>query len=335
LILMTDNKENIALPESALAAATDRFITARRGETLEVVEARMRQPTSVFDVSHYIYVLDETSKLIGVFSIRDLLTSPAETLVEEVMASEVVSVPADVDQEIAAHRALQTNVKAVPVTDSKGVLLGVISADTIFHILSQEHSEDMLYSAGAEGMGSVFNISRSSLFTLVWARLPWLVVGLLGGLVAALIVERFESVLEQYIVLAFFLPLVVYMSDAVASQTLTILIRAMAVDPQMSIKRYVWREVLAGFLIAASLSLLMGLIGWLWFSDPVIAWVLAVSLFLAILVATWVALTITLILAKWYKDPAPGSGPFSTIVVDIVTILIYFLVSSYFLTILI
>lgn len=244
------------------------------------------------------------------------------------MTEQVVSVSPDTDQERAAAVALEEQVKAMPVVDENGVLIGVIPVNTIFKILSQEHEEDLLYMGGVEMTNSAEGVLNARLSSLLTARLPWLIVGLAGGLVAAMVVERFETVLEHYLALAFFLPLVVYMSDAVANQTLTIFIRAMAINNDFSIRRYIVRELTVGGCIGAVIGVLIYLISYVWFWDWEVSFILGTSLFLAIIIAVTIALLMTLGLFWLKKDPAPGSGPFATIIIDVTTIILYFLIAS-------
>ncbi|MEX1087475.1 MAG: CBS domain-containing protein, partial [Candidatus Paceibacterota bacterium] len=284
--------------KSAGRKATRSVITARGDETLGQVEKRLHSEVDSLKMLQYVYVLDEEDKLLGVFSMRDLFTRPANVQAHEVMSDSLLWVHPHTDQEVVATKALKNGIRAMPVIDKDGVFLGVVTADAIFGILSEEHSEDLLYMGGVEQGYSASAIIKERLLVLLRARLPWLLIGLAGGLVAALLVERFEAVLENYIVLAFFLPLVVYMSDAVANQTLTILIRAMALDDAFSRRRYILRELGLGTSLAFIMGVLLFLVTLGWFGDPMLGLVLGVALFLAVIVAVLVALGMTFLLVS-------------------------------------
>ncbi len=324
----TMDKKRKYPPESAGSLACTEIVTVDPEENLGVAEEQLRSNDHSLEELHYLYVVDDKGVLKGVLSVRDLFSYPSDTKAGEIMTEQVVSVSPDTDQERAAAVALEEQVKAMPVVDENGVLIGVIPVNTIFKILSQEHEEDLLYMGGVEMTNSAEGVLNARLSSLLTARLPWLIVGLAGGLVAAMVVERFETVLEHYLALAFFLPLVVYMSDAVANQTLTIFIRAMAINNDFSIRRYIVRELTVGGCIGAVIGVLIYLISYVWFWDWEVSFILGTSLFLAIIIAVTIALLMTLGLFWLKKDPAPGSGPFATIIIDVTTIILYFLIAS-------
>lgn len=319
--------------ESAASRATYAVIVASPEETLGEVEVRIRQNVNSLEMLHYVYVLDGDGKLVGILSMRNILSNPSDVTVADVMSEALASVLPETDQEAAAIKAVEKKIRAMPVLERDGTFLGVITSDSILDILSEEHSEDLLHIGGVQKNYSASSILKERLVTLLLARLPWLLVGLGGGLLAAMAVESFENIITEYIVLAFFLPLVVYMSDAVAGQTLTILIRAMALDRTFSVKRYILRELGLGLSIATVVGLILGVVSLMWFSEPVISFILAIALFFSVLVAVSVALFMTLILKFFKRDPAVGSGPFATIIIDIITIFIYFSVASFFLNV--
>ncbi len=316
------------LKESAGAIATAKVITVDPSETVEEIEKRIREKVDSYKMLQYVYVLDKTRKIKGVFSMRGIFSSPVSAKAEDIMVSDIIWVSSDTDQETSAIKAVQNGIRAIPVLEKDGTFLGVITSDTILEVLSEEHSEDLLYLGGVQKIYSANSILKDRLEVLFLARLPWLLVGLAGGFLAALLVEGFEEILKNHIILAFFLPLVVYMSDAVASQTLTIFIRAMSLDHHFSIKKYVFRELKLGTLIAFVLGLVLMAVSLAWFSDLVLSIVLGTALFFAVLVAVFVALLMTLLLRYFRKDPAVGSGPFATIIIDIVTIFIYFFIAT-------
>ncbi len=317
--------------ESAASRASRAVMTAKPEETLGEIEGRFKERVNSLEMLQYVYVLDEEEKLKGVLSVRDIFSRSPEMLAKDVMSESLSYVLPDADQETAAIMALRKKIKSVPVLRKDGTFLGVITSKTILDILSEEHSEDLLYMGGVQSVYSAGAIIKSRLHILVLARLPWLLIGLGGGFLAALAVESFEDILINYIVLAFFLPLVVYMSDAVASQTISIFIRAMALDHSFSIKRYVIRELSLGVFIASVVGSALAAISLFWFDDVGLSLVLGIALFLSVFVAVSVALLMTIVLDFLKKDPAVGSGPVATIIIDIVTIFIYFTVAKLFL----
>ncbi len=323
----TDHSHN----KSAGSVATRSVITAKPEETLAEIEARFRSNVKSLDMLQYVYVLDNDERIRGVFSIRDIFSNSSDLLAKDLMVTPVHHVLPETDQETATNIVLLKKIKAIPVLEKDGKFKGVITSRKIFEILSEEHSEDLLYMGGVHKIYSASDIIKNRLNVLILARLPWLLIGLLGGVLAALAVEGFEDILKEYIVLAFFLPLVVYMSDAVASQTIAIFIRAMALDHSFSVKRYMVRELSLAFFVALIVGVLLFAISFIWFYSIGLSLVLGIALFLSVLVAVSVALFMTVFLDFIKKDPAVGSGPFATIIIDLVTIFIYFTVAKMFL----
>lgn len=165
---------------------------------------------------------------------------------------------------------------------------------------------------------------------LIKIRLPWLVVGFGGGLLASIIVSRFETSLRENIALAFFIPVVTYMSDAIGTQTETILVRALT-NLQFNIAKYVWRELFVGAIIGSILGIVAGIFAYFISASSDIAFIVGLSLFLSMTVAAVLACATPLVLRSLGKDPAVGSGPFTTAIQDVVSLTIYFTVAILFL----
>lgn len=181
-------------------------------------------------------------------------------------------------------------------------------------------------------MKSHNSLMRAELVTtrfwdLIKIRLPWLVIGLMGGLVASIIVSRFETSLRENIALAFFIPVITYMSDAIGTQTETILVRALT-NLQFNIARYVWREFFVGVVIGSILGVVTAIFAYFLSSSFDVSLVVGLSLFLSITVATVLACATPLFLRSLGRDPAAGSGPLTTAIQDVVSLIIYFMVAA-------
>lgn len=169
--------------------------------------------------------------------------------------------------------------------------------------------------------------ARERITQLIKLRLPWLVVGLLGGIGASFIVSRFEDIISKNISLAFFVPFIVYMSDAVGTQTETIFVRNMSKGkPHFII--YIVKEFFFGLILGVLFGGATGLFAYIWLHDPKIAWTVGLAMLANVAAAPIIALIIPEILFKEHTDPALGGGPFTTIIQDILSILIYFLIAS-------
>jgi magnesium transporter len=194
-------------------------------------------------------------------------------------------------------------------------------------VLLQEHHEDITRHAGLLKMALAVRAPlQEPVSRRILHRLPWLGVGLLGALASAELMAAFESDLRAHVALAFFLPGIVYLADAVGTQTETLVVRGLSVA--LPIRRILWRELATGTWIGTILALAsLPFALWRW-PEPGVAWVLASALLAACAIATLVAVALPWAFARLGRDPAFGSGPLATVIQDLLTIAIYFVVAS-------
>ena len=169
--------------------------------------------------------------------------------------------------------------------------------------------------------------ATESVDLLVRLRLPWLVLGLIGGVMASLIVSRYEAVLAQNIKLTFFMPLIVYIAAAVGNQTENIYVRNLG-RKEVNLGVYFVKEISVGIIIGMLLGLISGVIVYIWLADAAIAYTIGLAMAGSVAVAPFIALTVSALLHKEHTDPAVGAGPFMTIIQDILSLLIYFATAS-------
>lgn len=299
-------------------------------DTIASTERILVEKIGDFDTINYIYVTDENGKLVNIISIKEIFRSPKEKKISDFPRKELIKVRSHTDQEKIALCALEHRLKAIPVIDKEDRLLGVVPSDEILSILDDKNIEDFLRFAGIHRFDKTpYEIIKASSLNQVRARLPWLVIGLIGGIIAAFVVSFFENILKEKLALAMFIPLVVYMCDAVGTQTQTIFVRSLALEPRLSLIKYLWREIKTGLIIACASAALLVLLSF-WQSGIIISLILGITMLLGLTSAVFVAFSITWLLWKMKKDPALGSGPFATIVQDILSLIIYFVVASLF-----
>lgn len=295
--------------------------------TIAAVEEDILKNVKQYSTLDYIYIVNHLKHLVGVLSIKDVYRLPKSKVLEDVVGAPVVSVRPHAHRETVCALALKHNIKAIPVVDTDEKFLGVIPSDIILKVAYDELSEDIFIGEGihAKEYNSIATMTNSP-FRLLGKRLPWLIAGLIGGLLAAYVVQRFEALFEKEALIIWFMPLIVYISDAVGSQSQTIFIRSLAIDSKINIISYLVKEIRVGALIAICLSaliiLILGVFGKLFFGI-----VLGISLFLTIVISILAAILIPWIIVYYKKDPAIGSGPFATILRDIASIGVYFSIS--------
>lgn len=307
---------------------------ATSGMTVAEVQEMIRRHIRTLSTIIYIYVVDEEGHFIGVISIQELFEKkPSEPIEDACVRKSLVSVHATDRQEKVAYVALNHNLKAIPVVDDEHRLLGVVSPDMLLRILHREMHEDQLHMAGIHHRGvhheqEFDSILKISLGRSLLHRLPWLILGMLGGLVAANVIGSFEATLQENILLAAFIPLVVYMSSAVGLQMESFIIRDLAMDGRLPFHRYFIRQLAIIACMALVLGSLGALLSFILHGQGAVSAVLGLSLFIAILSSVCTGLLIPYALSRFRIDPANASGPTATITQDLLTVTIYFTVAT-------
>jgi magnesium transporter len=271
-------------------------------------------------------VVCEGDAFVGVLRIEDLVASEDDRTIADLMDRDAPTVRPGVDQELATWHAVQHSEAALSVVDDQGRFVGIIPPHRLLAVLLQEHDEDLARLGGFLKTSSVARLaSEEAVVRRFWHRLPWLLLGLAGALIAADIVSWFEASLQQKVILAFFIPGIVYLADAVGTQTETVVVRGLSVG--VDIGRVVGLELLTGLGIGVALALVAGpVVFWRW-GDIDVAVVVGLAIFASCSIATIVGLALPWILDRSGLDPAFGSGPLATVIQDLLSILLYFAVA--------
>jgi len=315
-------------PESAGRRMISNIPTALPEEKILDIRKRLFKKAQEFETLNYIYIVDREGKLVGVLSLKEVFQKLGETKIEDLMVRKIIKAHPYTDQEKVAVLALRHNLKSIPVVDRENRFLGIVTSDVILNILHSEHVEDISRFAGVSKYDTFpARILQAPASILAKLRLPWLIFGLFGGILAAKIITFFETPLRDHFILAAFIPLILYMAHAVGVQSQTLFIRNLALA-EFSQKNYFSKEIKTSVLIAFSLAILLFFMSLLFSGHPYVGFILSLSLFLAIIAAIMIAILIPWILQKFKKDPALGSGPFGAIVSDVTSLVIYFLITS-------
>jgi magnesium transporter len=283
------------------------------------VREMRRQAENVTRV-HSIYVTDKEGKLTGRLSLKDLLTAGEKTKISEVFIPKVDYVTVHTDNDEVARIMQKYDLDAIPVVNESGVLVGRITIDDVVDYIKEEAEKDYQLAAGI----SQDVDTEDSILTLTRARLPWLFLGLLGGVGAAAIMGGFEDVLNNHAILLLFTPLIAAMAGNVGVQSSAIIVQGLANDDvKGSIGKRLIKEMLLAMLNGAALSIVLFffILGWKGTIDYGLS--ISVSLFVVIIVAGIIGTFIPLFLHKRGIDPAIATGPFITTSNDIFGILIY------------
>jgi magnesium transporter len=316
-------------PRTAGSRAIIAFPKAKVGDTIRNVENMLTEKAKDFETIDYVYVVDENEVLLGVVSIKEIHSSTKDSNIEDLMTRKLVSVHLLTHQERIVYLALSHGIKAVPVVDKQNHLIGIVPHDIILKMFNEEVNEDIFRFGGLfHRVGKDYGTTKASTLTMIKTRTPWLIIGVFGGIVTASIISRFELVLSTLLTLAAFAPVLAYLSDAVGTQSETLVVRSLAIDPHLSLKSYFLRE----FSVACALAFICGgmlsgaaLIGW---QDPILGLIVGLSMFLSIVAAVLISTGFPFIFLKLHVDPAIASGPFATMISDVTTITIYFAVAT-------
>ena len=274
---------------------------------------------------HSIYVVDDAGKLKGRLSLKDLLIASTRTSISDVYIPKVDAVNVYDEAEDVANIMRKYDLEAIPVVDNEGVLLGRITIDDIVDVIKEEAEKDYQLAAGitqdVEADDSILQLTK--------ARLPWLFLGLLGGIGAAAIMENFDKMISEYAILFFFTPLIAAMAGNVGVQSSAIIVQGLANDDiKGSINNRLIKEMLLATLNGILLALFLLISVWFWKDDFLTALAISISLVVVIIVAGIIGTFIPLFLDKRGIDPAIATGPFITTSNDIFGILIYFMIAK-------
>jgi magnesium transporter len=294
----------------------------------EAIEALQR--ASEAEMVFYVYVTDSRDHLVGVISLRQLITVPPTKTLKEIMVTDVISVRTDMDQEEVAQVAEKYNILAVPVVDEENKLVGIITVDDIIDVIREEATEDIMKMAGTSEDEFVYrdNVLKVSRF-----RLPWILTNLFGGLITGYLLWLFKVTIRDVLALVTFIPVITAMGGNVGVQSSSIMVRGFAtgrVDFD-SLKRFLFREVRVGMIMGITCGVAVGLVGYLWHGNAAIGLVVAIAMVVAMTIASTMGTLAPAFFKKMKIDPAIASGPFVTTANDITGILVYFGVATLFL----
>lgn len=301
--------------------ALDKELTAR-----EAIVAL--QEAGSAEIVFYVYCINEEGTLVGVLSLRQLLTVAPAVQLKELMNSDVISVPVTMDQEEVAQIVARYDLLGLPVVDEFNKLAGVVTVDDVIDVLRAEATEDMMLMAGVGDEDLA--VGRGTLRS-VRTRLPWLMASLGGGLGAALMINAFEEKLATVAILAAFIPIVMGLGGNVGVQSSTIVVRSLAMgqlDPSRVLFA-LWSELKVSLIIATVCSLLVGVAAFVMGdADLRLGAAVSNSILAVMLLGATLGTTVPMLSDRLGIDPAVATGPILTTGIDLLGVLIYFVLAS-------
>ena len=297
------------------------FIAVKADTTVQNAIESVREKRKEVENLYYLWVVDDFERLVGVISLKDLVLEPPQRRISEIMNPEVISVDVHRDQEEVAQLVKKYNLVNMPVVDEHNRLIGRITHDDIIDVIEEEVDEDIALMAGVIDQ----EIAEESTMKISRARLPWLIAGLFGGLLAAVVINQFESSLKKILALSFFFPVVMAMGGNTGTQAATVVVRGLATGDVslVNIGKRVWLEIRVALINGVICGVLLGVIVGYWLSDYGLGAVVAFSLILIVLNSGFIGASVPLTLKRLNIDPALATGPFVTTSNDIFSLLIY------------
>ncbi|MBI4477301.1 MAG: magnesium transporter [Acidobacteria bacterium] len=280
------------------------------GEAISAIQAA-RDVEMVF----YLYVVDARRHLVGVVSLRRLLLVSPETPLKRIMTTDPISVRVDTDQEEVARQVASYNILAIPVVEESNKLVGIITVDDVIDVIKDEATEDIYRLAGIAGDERVFTPPAESLRK----RFPWLLVNLATAFLASSVVAFFQGTINVWVGLAVFMPIVAGMGGNAATQTLTVIVRGMALGELTwaNSRKALVKEILVGVFNGLAVGLVAALVAWAMLGDPGLGLLLSAALIVNLFVAGAAGTLIPLGLKALKFDPALASTVFITTLTDI------------------
>lgn len=302
-------------PDTAGGIMATEFISIRENKTIKDTLKYLQKEAPDAETSYYLYVVDKKDILKGVVSLRDIVCSSFDTKISEITNTKVISVQYDMDQEEVASKFEKYGFLTMPVVNEKNKMLGIVTVDDIIEILKEETTEDIHRLGGVDKEEKV----DGSLAESVSSRLPWLFVNLITAILAAAVVGVFEGTISQVVTLATFMPIVAGMGGNAGTQSLTIVVRGIALGELTGDNaiRIFFKELGVGLATGVAIGAVIAVLGYLWEKNTIFGLVIGLAMILNMIVATMSGFIVPVVLKKLKVDPALASSVFVTTFTDV------------------
>ena len=302
-------------PDTAGGIMATEFVSIRENKTIEKTLKYLQKEAPDAESAYYLYVINKENVLKGVVSLRDIVCNDFDTKISEITNTNVISVPYYMDQEEVASKFEKYGFMTMPVVDENNKILGIVTVDDIVEVMQEETTEDIHRLGGVDEEEKVDGSLRDS----VKSRLPWLIVNLITAILAASGVGAFEGTISQVVTLATFMPIVAGMGGNAGTQSLTIVVRGIALgelDKDNGMRIFI-KELLVGLVTGIVIGAIIAVLGFIWERNFVFGIVIGVAMILNMMVATMSGFIVPVILKKLKVDPALASAVFVTTVTDV------------------
>ena len=333
-----DVKELLVYDEdSAGGIMTTGYIEINKNMTAKEAIDHMRENALDAETIYYIYVVDNDEKLVGVLSLRELITARDSVIVEDLMSENIISIDVDEDREEAVRLVSKYDLIAIPVIDKNGVLKGIITVDDIIDVMEEEASEDLYKLAGSsEHERDVAENQNATQFqqvtSSVRARIPWLIIILIMGLLSTILLTKlnFIGYNSIYVKILIFLPVILCLGGGIGMQSSSITIMTLSNKDVVSTNN-ILKEVLVGLITGTVCGLIGGIGTYIIINDNKVALLVGVSILINMIFGATIGAFVPNLLKKLDIDTSIVSAPLVSVILDFIGICIFFLITTSFL----
>ncbi|MGB0743293.1 MAG: magnesium transporter [Opitutales bacterium] len=322
---LAESRQLLGYPEESVGRLmTPDYIRVRAEWTCEQALAHIRKYGWDSEIFNIVYVTDANGLLIDILRMRRLIMADPAVVIKDMLNYSFVSISAYEDREVAVDIIKRYDISALPVVDSEGVIVGIVTVDDIMDVAEEEATEDIQLGAGVTPLEARYSSTKA--FGLFRKRIVWLLVLIFVNLISAAVISSYEAYLLEFITLALFMPLVIASGGNSGAQSATLMVRAMAtgdLNPGDWLKA-LNKEVSVGVLLGLAMGVIAYGVGAIYGRDASIALVIGLSMVSIVLVANTFGALLPFLLQRLKIDPAVASNPLITSVMDVLGLIIYF-----------
>lgn len=322
---LVEARQLLGYPEESVGRLmTPDYIRVRAEWTVEQAIAHIRKYGRDSEIFNILYVTDGSGKLVDIVRMRTIIMESPQTILKDILNYNCVSISAFDDREVAVEAIQRYDTNALPVVDSEGVLVGIVTVDDIMDVAEEEVTEDIQKGAGMAPLETKY--SAASPMQLFRKRIGWLLILIFVNLISAGVISNYEEYVMEFITLALFMPLVIASGGNCGAQSATLMVRSIATgDVELGDwLKSVSKEIFVGVLLGVGMAVIAGGVGYLYGGDAKIAMIVGLSMISIVFVANSFGALLPFVLSRLKVDPAAASTPLITSLMDVLGLLIYF-----------
>ena len=326
---LEESRQLLGYPEESVGRLmTPEYIRLRAEWTCEHALEHVRKYGRDSEVFNLLYVTDSNGLLVDILRMRQLIMAPPSSVISEMLNYQFVSLSAYEDREVAVEKIQRYDVNALPVVDSDGVLVGIVTVDDIMDVAEEEATEDFQKGVAVAPLETSY--SAASPTQLFRKRIGWLMILIFVNLISAGVISSYEDYVKEFITLALFMPLVIASGGNCGSQSATLMVRALAIS-DLDLKDWfkaVSKETFVGLILGAAMAAIAAVVSKLYGGDYQIAIIVGLSMITIVFVANAFGALLPFILSRLKIDPAAASSPLITSIMDVLGLMIYFSIAT-------